>query len=134
MIRIIPVAMLFFYSSFSNAQTDDTDKIFKALDWIDGISVAAVKSGALESEPLIIIDGIVIQRDSQLSASLEGIYENSIKDYSVFDEMKAKQHFDGEKGRNGVLLVVLDKKAHRRFTKNIRKLEKNSTAKKGEYP
>ena len=134
MTKMLTILLLIMSSSFSNAQRHESDKIFKAIDWIDGVTIAAVKSGALETEPMVIIDGITIKSQSELSAVLEGIYANSIKDYSVFDEVKAKQHFDGEKGRKGVLLVVLDNKAHRLFSKNIRKFEKSSAATDGEYP
>ena len=64
---------------------------------------------------------------SQLSAALEGIYANSIKDYTVLDKGKAKQQFEDEKGRNGAILVVLENKAFRCFSKNIRQFEKRST-------
>jgi len=128
MIKMPLILLLILSPSFAIAQGDDGDEIFKAIDWIEGITMAAIKSGALESEPLIIIDGIAMSGASQFSAALEGIYANSIKDDSVLDELKAKQHFDGEKGRRGVLLIVLNNKAHRRFSKNIRKFEKSSAA------
>ena len=128
MTKIFPILLLVLSSSFSNAQGDDSNRIFKAIDWINGVKILAVKSGAIGSEHVIIIDGITIKSQSQLSAALEGIYENSIKDYSVLNNEKAKQHFNTKKGRNGAILFVLDNKANRRFSKNIRQFEKRSAA------
>ena len=111
-------------SSFSNAQGDDSNRIFKAIDWINGVKILAVKSGAIGSEHVIIIDGITIKSQSQLSAALEGIYANSIKDYSVLNNEKAKQHFNTKKGRNGAILFVLDNKANSGFLKILDNLKK----------
>lgn len=128
--KIFLILLLTLLSLFSNAQVNVSDRIFTAEDWISGIQVAAVKSGIIGSEHVIIVDGIVITSQSHLSAVLESIYSNSIKDYNVLDKEQAKRQFDGMKARNGALLFVLENKAHRRFSKNLRKFKKRCVANK----
>ena len=132
--NIFLVILLILSSSFSNAQGDVSYKIFTAIDWINGVRIAAVKSEAIGSENVIIIDGITIKSQSQLSAALEGIYANSIMDYNVWDNESVKQDYKNLKGWNGAILVILDNKGHRGFSKNLKQFDKRSTTNNPDHP
>ena len=131
MTKICVLIIVTMSCSIIHAQVNVEHRMFTAVGLINGIQAAAVKSGSIEPDHVIIIDGIIILNQLKLSAVLEGVYANSIMNCTVLDKTITTQQFDDKKARNGAILVVLDNKAYRQFSKNIRKFEKWQSAKIG---
>jgi len=82
-------------------------------------SIVSIKK--IEKKPLFIVNGLLIDTEKKLGF-LKEFKCNDLKSFEVISSKKAKKQFSGDKARKGIILLILNKKANRKFKKLLNKL------------
>jgi hypothetical protein len=82
-----------------------------------------IERGSIEQDPLIIVNGYLIHEQKQIEI-LKKFECSEIEEISILSSNKSKQQFDGEKARNGIVLLTLKKKAGKIWKRSYKSLNK----------
>ena len=82
-----------------------------------------IERATIEKDPLVIVDGYLIKEQKEIEILMK--FECSeIEEISILSSDKSKQQFDGEKARNGIILLILKKKAGKIWKRSFKSLNK----------
>ena len=114
------------YASCATSQNQIDDSTFHVLDSLNTFRKVSVDKNIVSPNHLVVVDGITMASEEHLDVCLANIFANSDTHFGLLG-VQQTQTAGGKKARRSLVLVTLDRRAHKRFSKNHKQFKKKSS-------
>ena len=123
---LISIFLLAICCSCVTGQNGVDNGTFQVLDSLNTFRDVAVEKNIISPNHLVVVDGITMASEEHLEVCLGNISANSDTQFGLLGVQQTRT-VGSKKARRGLVLVTLDRRAYKRFSKNHKQFKKKSS-------